>query len=118
MSKAADEAKLKARDCWMKRGRPPTNWFQAGRNTAPGGPHPHKTLIGRAQKEVFAIARHALTDLAGASLEERMGAVFLDRLGALDAKAKVELAEVLETAANPRSFAAPLNFRRHSAQRS
>src|SRR6202044_2685949 len=35
------------------------------------------------QKEVFAITRKTLTDLAGASLEERMSAVFVQRLRAL-----------------------------------
>ena len=43
----------------------------------------------------------ALTDLAGASLEERLASVFIGRLGALDAKAKAELAEALETATEP-----------------
>jgi F-type H+-transporting ATPase subunit b len=61
----------------------------------------HKTLTGRAQQEVFAIARQALADLAGARLEERMGAVFIGRLGALDGKAKAELSGALKTAADP-----------------
>src|ERR1700733_2925208 len=40
------------------------------------------------QKEVFAITRKALTDLATTSLEERMGEGFDRRLRGLDAKAK------------------------------
>ena len=42
----------------------------------------------RTQQEVFAIARKALTDLASASLEERMAETFIRRLGAMDGKAK------------------------------
>ncbi|QDV26439.1 F0F1 ATP synthase subunit delta [Aureliella helgolandensis] len=42
----------------------------------------------RTQAEVFAIARHALTDLAGADLEERMCDVFLTRLRAVDENVK------------------------------
>jgi F-type H+-transporting ATPase subunit b len=61
----------------------------------------NKTMAGRVQQEVFAIARKALTDLAGVSLEERMGTMFIGRLGALDAKAKAALAEALETATEP-----------------
>jgi hypothetical protein len=41
-----------------------------------------------AEKEVFAIARKALTDLATVSLEERVGEVFTRRLRELDPKAK------------------------------
>jgi F-type H+-transporting ATPase subunit b len=55
----------------------------------------------RTQQEVFAIARKALTDLAGAGLEDRMAAVFTQRLLAMDAKAKAELAEALKTSSEP-----------------
>jgi F-type H+-transporting ATPase subunit b len=48
------------------------------------------------QKEVFAIARKTLTDLAGTSLEERMGAVFVQRLRALTGTAKEQLAAALK----------------------
>jgi F-type H+-transporting ATPase subunit b len=54
-----------------------------------------------AKEEVFAIARKALTDLAAASLEERMGEVFTRRLGEMDGKAKELLAAALKTAAEP-----------------
>ena len=45
--------------------------------------------------EVFAIARKVLGDLAGASLEERMGEVFTRRLREMDQEAKISLAAVL-----------------------
>lgn len=50
----------------------------------------------RAQKEVFAIARKALADLAGASLEARMVELFARRLRELDDRAKGELGEALK----------------------
>lgn len=56
------------------------------------------TLRRRTQQEVFAISRRALTDLAGADLEQQMVAVFADRLRALDDKAKAELAGAASTA--------------------
>jgi F-type H+-transporting ATPase subunit b len=55
----------------------------------------------RAQKEVFAIARKALEDLAATSLEERMTDVFATRLRTLDGKAKTALADVLAGAKRP-----------------
>ncbi len=55
----------------------------------------------RTQQEVFAIARKALTDLAGASLEDRMAAVFTQRLLAIDGKAKAGLAEAIKTSSEP-----------------
>ena len=57
----------------------------------------HQALIRRTQQEVFAIARQVLTDLAGTSLEERLGEVFTRRLREMDDKAKVGLAEALKT---------------------
>ncbi len=53
------------------------------------------------QKEVFAIARKTLTDLATASLEERMGEVFTRRLRELDDKAKALLGDALKKNSEP-----------------
>ena len=53
------------------------------------------------QQEVFAIARKALTDLATASLEERLGEVFTRRLREMDDPAKAGLAEALKAASDP-----------------
>ena len=55
----------------------------------------------RTQQEVFAIARKALTDLASASLEERMAEVFIRRLRAMDVKARAGLADALKAASDP-----------------
>ncbi len=61
----------------------------------------NEALRHRAQQEVFAIARKTLKDLAGASLEERLVAVFIERLRAMDGKAHAVLAEALKTASDP-----------------
>jgi F-type H+-transporting ATPase subunit b len=53
------------------------------------------------QKEVFAITRKALTDLATTSLEERMGEVFDRRLRKLDEKAKSVLGDALRKNSEP-----------------
>jgi F-type H+-transporting ATPase subunit b len=61
----------------------------------------NQAIRRRTQQEVFAIARKALADLAGASLEDRMAEVFTQRLRAMDGKAKAGLAEALKTASEP-----------------
>jgi F-type H+-transporting ATPase subunit b len=55
----------------------------------------------RTQAEVFAISRQALTELATASLEERMIDVFTGKLHGMEAGAKAVLAESLKTATAP-----------------
>jgi F-type H+-transporting ATPase subunit b len=45
-------------------------------------------LARRTQSEVFSIAKQALSDLAGVSLEERMAEVFVARLQQLDEETK------------------------------
>jgi F-type H+-transporting ATPase subunit b len=60
-----------------------------------------RAITRRAQDEVFAIARKALTDLATTSLEERMEEVFIRRLQALDGEAQLALTESLKTATEP-----------------
>lgn len=61
----------------------------------------HREISRRTQQEVFAIARKALGDLAGTTLEERMVAVFMERLQALDDDEKQKLASALQTATSP-----------------
>jgi len=58
-------------------------------------------LTRLASDEVFAIARRALRDLAATDLEERIGAIFTRRLGALDADARTTLAGAIRTSAEP-----------------
>ena len=102
MGKAKDEAKAEGQRL-MDEARKAADALSAKRaETLVQEAHAlNKALTGRAQQEVFAIARQALTDLAGASLEERMGTVFIGRLGALDTKAKAALGEALKASAQP-----------------
>jgi F-type H+-transporting ATPase subunit b len=61
-----------------------------------------KQAIGqRTRQEVFAIARKALTDLASASLEERMAEAFIHRLRELGEPARNALGGTLRTASEP-----------------
>jgi F-type H+-transporting ATPase subunit b len=55
----------------------------------------------RTQAEVFAISRQALTDLATASLEERLTEVFTGKLHRMETGAKAVLAESIRTATAP-----------------
>jgi F-type H+-transporting ATPase subunit b len=61
----------------------------------------NQEVIRWTQKQVFAITRKALADLAGASLEERVSAVFVARLRALTGEAKNRLAVALKTSTQP-----------------
>ncbi|UHD16447.1 F0F1 ATP synthase subunit delta [Thiocapsa bogorovii] len=61
----------------------------------------NQALLHRTQQEVFAIARKTLSDLAGASLEERLVEVLIERLGALEGEAHAVLAEALKTTSEP-----------------
>jgi len=61
----------------------------------------NQAISHRAQQEVFAIARKALTDLAGASLEERIVGIFIQRLREMDDQSRAGLSEALKTASDP-----------------
>lgn len=58
-------------------------------------------IIRKTRKEVFAIARKTLTDLAGASLEERMSDVFKGRVRELSGEAKTDFANALSSLSAP-----------------
>ncbi len=58
-------------------------------------------ITRRTRKEVFAIVRKTLTDLAGTSLEERISEVFRRRLGELDDEDKKGFARILKTSSDP-----------------
>ena len=58
----------------------------------------NQAISRRAQQEVFAIARKALADLASASLEERMGEVFIRRIRALDERPREDFARSVQAA--------------------
>ena len=57
----------------------------------------NQEIIRWTQKEVFAITRKTLADLATTSLEERMGDVFVHRVRALTGAAKEQLATAFKT---------------------
>lgn len=61
----------------------------------------NRAIQQRTQQEVFAIARQVLGDLAGATLEERLGEVFTMRLRQLDDPTKSVLAAALKSATPP-----------------
>jgi F-type H+-transporting ATPase subunit b len=60
-----------------------------------------EAISRRAEAEVFAIARKTLTDLAGATLEERMSEMFTRRLRDLRDEAKQGLATALSASSTP-----------------
>jgi F-type H+-transporting ATPase subunit b len=61
----------------------------------------NKEISRRAQQEVLAIARKALRDLAGTSLEERTVDVFTQKLRELKGEEKKQLTSALSTSAGP-----------------
>ncbi|MDR9502226.1 MAG: F0F1 ATP synthase subunit delta [Desulfurivibrionaceae bacterium] len=61
----------------------------------------YESISRRTRREVFAIARKALSDLAGATLEERLVDVFIRRLRALKEKEKGDLLSVLKESSAP-----------------
>lgn len=50
-----------------------------------------QSICERTQKEVFAIARKTLSDLASASLEEQIAATFISRIREIDSQTKASL---------------------------
>jgi len=97
LTKATDEAKAE-RLRLLEEARKAADALSAKRQeTLVNDAHNLNQAISRlTQKEVFAITRKALTDLATTSLEERMGEVFDRRLRELDDKSKSVLGEALK----------------------
>lgn len=60
-----------------------------------------KDIMRRTQQEVLAIAQHALSDLAGSTLEERMSEVFICRLRLLSGKERDLLTADIKSASHP-----------------
>jgi F-type H+-transporting ATPase subunit b len=102
LSKATDEAQAE-RQRLLDEARKAADVLSAKRQeTLRNDAHNlNQAISRRAQKEVFAIARKALTDLATTSLEERLGEVFTRRLREMDGKAKEGLGVALKTASEP-----------------
>jgi F-type H+-transporting ATPase subunit b len=102
LSQATDEAKAE-RQRLLDQARQAADTLSAKRmQTLSNDSHQlNQAIRRRTQTEVFAIARKALTDLATASLEERMAEVFVRRLRALDGQAREDFAKSLKAASGP-----------------
>ena len=102
LSKATDEAKAE-RQRLLDDARKAADALSAKRQEAlrSDAQNLNQAIRRRTQQEVFAIARKALTDLATASLEERMSEAFIRRLRTIDGKAKEGIAAALKTASEP-----------------
>jgi F-type H+-transporting ATPase subunit b len=102
LSKAEAEAEAERRRL-LDEARKATDSFSAKRmeTLRSDARNLNQAISKRAQQEVFAIARKALTDLATTSLEERLGEVFTRRLRAMDGQAKENLAQALKAASEP-----------------
>src|ERR1017187_9836039 len=101
LSQATDEAKAE-RQRLLGEARKAADTLSAKRQeTLRNDAHNlNQAISRRTQREVFAIARKALTDLATTSLEERLGEVFTRRLRELNGQAKASLAEAIRTASD------------------
>src|ERR1019366_1437765 len=102
LTKATDEAKAE-RLRFLDEARKAADALSAKRQESlVNDAHNLNQAISRlTQKEVFAITRKALTDLATTSLEERMGEVFDRRLRELGDKSKSVLGEALRKNSEP-----------------
>ncbi len=102
LSKATDEAKAE-RQRLLDDARQAADALSAKRQeTLRHDAHNlNQALTRRTQQEVFSIARQVLADLATASLEERLVAVFTRRLGEMDGTAKETLGSALKAATEP-----------------
>ena len=102
LTKATDEAKAE-RQRLLEEARQAADALSAKRQESLiNDAHNLNQAISRlTQKEVFAITRKALTDLATMSLEERMGEVFDRRLRELNGQAKNVLGDALKKNSEP-----------------
>jgi len=102
LSQAMDEAKTERQRLFEEARQAADAMSTKRQETLRDEAHQLNQTIGRrTQKEVFAIARKALADLAAMSLEERLAAVFIRRLQEMEGEAKVGLVRALKTASHP-----------------
>ncbi len=96
--KATDEAKAE-RTRLLDEARKDADALRAKRQTALESEQRNlnQEIIRWTRKEVFAITRKTLADLAGTSLEERMGDVLVGRVRSLTGAAKEQLAAAFKT---------------------
>ena len=102
LSKATDEVKAE-RQRLLDEARKAADALRAKRQDALNREQQRLTdeITRRTREEVFAVVRKTLTDLAGTSLEERMGEVFVRRLRELSDEAKDGLTKALNPALDP-----------------
>jgi len=102
LTKATDEAKAE-RERLLDEARKAADALSAKRqeSLSHDAQNLNQAISRLTQKEVFAITRKALTDLATTSLEERMGEVFDRRLRELDGKSKSVLGDALRKNSEP-----------------
>jgi F-type H+-transporting ATPase subunit b len=102
MSKAGDEAKTE-HDRLIGEAHTEAESLRATENAALKSDQARlgKEITRAASDAVFAIARKTLADLATASLEERIGAVFTRRLSEMSGEAKQTLGAALKTSTDP-----------------
>jgi F-type H+-transporting ATPase subunit b len=102
VSKAADQAKAE-RDRLIGEAGKEADSLRVAQATALKNDYAGmgKEITRTASDAVFAIARKALADLANASLEERMGAVFTHRLSEMSSQAKQTLGAALKSSRDP-----------------
>jgi F-type H+-transporting ATPase subunit b len=102
LTKATDEAKAE-RERLLEEARKAADALSAKRqeSLSHDAQNLNQAISRLTQKEVFAITRKALTDLATTSLEERMGEVFDRRLRELDENAKSLLGDALRKNSEP-----------------
>src|SRR5271167_4065513 len=98
LTKATDEAKAE-RQRLLDQAHKDADALRAKRQAALQSEQRNlnQEIIRWTQKEVFAITRKTLADLASTSLEERMGDVFVRRVRALTGGAKEQLATAFKT---------------------
>jgi len=102
LAKATDEAKAE-REHLLDEAKREADTLRTAQATALRNDQARldKEITRVAREEVFAISRKALADLATATLEERVGAVFTRRLGEMDGKAKETMGAAIKTSAEP-----------------
>ena len=102
LSKATDEAKAERQRLLDEARKAAAALSSKWQETLRNDEHNlSQAISGRVQQEVFAIARKALTQLAGTSLEERMVDVFVRRLRELKDVEKDGLKSALKAASSP-----------------
>ncbi len=102
LSKATEEAKTE-RERLLVEARQAANDLGAKRQESlkNDAVNLNQAITLRTQQEVFAIARKALTDLAGTTLEERMLDLFLSRLKAVQGAEKEQLTAAIKATQKP-----------------